>query len=162
MTRVEGGFPCELRTGRKRQKGTVTNLASDGLFVETPGSIPHGTEVVVHVPESDRLPEMTVRAIVVRQRLLPNRSSKLKHDGVGLRILQAPNAYYALVEREMKASEPDAAPDPALRRFRVKVAERESTVFRVLTVMASSPEAACEELKHELGPGWQVLDVLSS
>ena len=83
MTRVEGGFPCEIRSGRKRQKGTVTNLASDGLFVETLRSIPHGTEVVVHVPQADELPEMTLRAIVVRQRLLPNRSSKLKHDGVG-------------------------------------------------------------------------------
>ncbi len=162
MTRVEGGFPCEIRTGRKRQKGTVTNLASDGLFVETPGSIPHGTEVTVHIPQAEELLEMTVRAIVVRQRLLPNRSSKLKHDGIGLRILQAPDAYYALVEREMKASEPPAPPDPSLRRFRVKVAERESTVFRVLTVTTTSPEAARAELENELGPGWQVLDVLSS
>lgn len=162
MTRIEGGFPCEIRSGRKCQRGTVTNLASDGLFVQTRGSIRHGTQVEVHIPQAEEMLEITVRAIVVRQRLLPNRSSELKQDGIGLRILQAPDAYYALVEREMKASEPPAAPDPSLRRFRVKVAERESTVFRVLTVTTSSPEAAREELEDELGPGWQVLDVLSS
>ncbi len=162
MTRVKGGFPCEIRTGRKRQQGTVTNLASDGLFVQTRSSIPHGTQVEVHVPQAEELLEMTVRAIVVRQCLLPNRSSELKRKGIGLRILQAPDAYYALVEREMKASEPPAPPDPSLKSFRVRVAERESTVFRVLTVTTSSPEAAREELEDELGPGWQVLDVLSS
>ncbi len=162
MTRVERGFPCVIRMGRTRHKGTVTNLAPDGLFVQTRISIPPGTQVKVHVPEADELLEMTVRAIVVRQRLLPNRSSELKQDGVGLRILQAPDAYYALVEREMKASEPPAPPDPSLRRFQVRVAERKSTVFRVLTVTTSSPEAARNELEDELGPEWQVMEVLSS
>ena len=94
MTRVEGGFRCEIRSGPTRQKGTVTNLAPDGLFVETRKSIQHGTQVEIHVMGTNEAPEMTLRAIVVRQRLIPNRSSRLKHEGVGLRILQAPDEYY--------------------------------------------------------------------
>ncbi len=161
MTRIEGGFPCEIRNGAEHQKGSVTNLAPDGLFVRTKKNIPHGTQVEIYIPETNGVPEMTVRAIVVRQRLVPNRSSRLKQDGVGLRILQAPDAYSALAEREMKSSEAAGSPpDPSLRRFRVRVNEQGGSVFRMLSVTASSAQAARQEIEDELGPDWQVTDVL--
>ena len=141
----------------------MTNLAPDGLFVETRKSIKHGTQVEIQVAGTNEVPEMTVRAIVLRQRLTAARSSRLKQEGVGLRILQAPDEYYALVERELKASEPkDASPDPALKHLRVKLSERASSAYRIVAITSSSAEAARTEIEGELEPEWQVLDVLSS
>ena len=161
MTRVEGGFPCKILDGLKRHQGTVTNLAADGLFVQTQDTIPHGSQVKIHIPEGKDVPEMTVRAIVVRQRLVPDCASRLSSEGIGLRVLQAPDAYYELVEREEEAAdEADTPPDPSLRRFDVRVSETGGSTFRVLSVTAASAEAAREEIQYELGSDWEVADVL--
>ena len=161
MTRVEGGFPCKILDGLKRHQGTVTNLAVDGLFVQIQDTIPHGSQVKIHIPEAKDVPEMTVRAIVVRQRLVPDCASRLSSEGVGLRVLQAPDVYYELVEREEEAAdEADTPPDPSLRSFRVRVSETGGSTFRVLSVAAASAEAAREEIQYELGSDWEVTDVL--
>jgi len=162
MTRIEGGFPCEVRNGPSRQEGTVTNLAPDGLFVRTRRKIPQGSQVEVHIPEGHGVAEMTLRAIVVRQRLLPNPSFRLTQDGVGMRILEAPKEYYALAERERKSSESSGEPPgPLLETFHVRVIQKSGSVSRILTVASTSPEAAREEIEEELGPNWVVTKVLS-
>lgn len=137
------------------------NLTSDGLFVLTQATIPPGTQVEIQVPATTDVPEMTLRAIVVRQRLVPDCASRLSSEGVGLRVLQAPDVYYEQVEREEEAAdETDTPSDPSLRSFRVRVSETGGSTFRVLSVAAASAEAAREEIQYELGSDWEVTDVL--
>jgi len=79
------------------------NLTSEGLFVLTQAEIPPGTQLQLEVPGAQEVPEMTLRAIVVRQRLIPDESSQLMVKGLGLQILQAPDAYYELVEPKKRS-----------------------------------------------------------
>jgi hypothetical protein len=100
LDRLKERFCCELIDAEKRHDAVVMNLSSDGLFVLTKAPIPTGTQIEIQVSQAQEVPEMTLRAIVVRQRLVPDKSSQLKLQGLGMQILQAPSAYYELVERE--------------------------------------------------------------
>ena len=162
MQRIEGGFACEIRYGTRQVSGTVTNLAPDGLYVDTKASIPPGSQVEIHIPEAKDAFDLTLRAIVVRQQLLPNRVSRLKPQGIGLRILQAPDDYYELIDGNTASFEHTGALDnPPLKTFRVRVLEKEGSCFRILNVTSTSAEAARQEIKKDLGPDWDVTDVFS-
>jgi len=162
MQRIEGGFACEIRYGTRQVSGTVTNLALDGLFVNSKVSIPPGSQVEIHIPEAKDAFELTLRAIVVRQRLLPNRVSRLKPQGIGLRILQAPEEYYQLIDGDTASSEHTGAPDdPPLNTFRVRVLKKGGSCFRILNVTSTSLDAARQEIEQDLGPEWAVTDVFS-
>ncbi len=82
------------------------NLTADGVFVLTSAMIPPGTQIEIEVPNAREAPQMTLRAIVIRQRLVPDKSSLLTLQGLGLQILQAPDAYYELVEQQQEGSGP--------------------------------------------------------
>jgi len=79
------------------------NLTRRGLFVLTRAELEPGSQLEIHVPAAEDVPEMTLRAIVVRQRLVAGKSARLISQGVGLRVLQAPEAYYELAERETRS-----------------------------------------------------------
>ena len=81
------------------------NLTADGVFVLTSAMIPPGTQVELDVPDVQEVPQMTLRAIVVRHRLVPDESSRLMLQGLGMQILQAPSAYYELTEPEKESSD---------------------------------------------------------
>jgi hypothetical protein len=42
---------------------------------------------------------------VIRQRLVPDESSRLMLQGLGMQILQAPSVYYELTEPEKESSD---------------------------------------------------------
>jgi hypothetical protein len=105
LERTKQRFCCEIRDATGGHEGIVMNLTSDGLFILTQATIPPGTQVEIEIPATTDVPEMTLRAIVIRQRLVPDQSSRLFLQGLGLRVLQAPDAYYELEERE-KTSQP--------------------------------------------------------
>ena len=80
------------------------NLTADGVFVLTSAMIPPGTQVELDVPDVQEVPQMTLRAIVVRHRLVPDESSRLMLQGLGMQILQAPDAYYELIGQDKESS----------------------------------------------------------
>lgn len=100
LERLKERFCCEIIDAEMRHDAVVMNLTSDGLFVLTKAIIPPGTQIEIQVSEAREVPEMTLRAIVVRHRLVPDETSQLKLQGLGVQILQAPPAYYELAERE--------------------------------------------------------------
>ena len=97
-------FICEIVHEGERYDGIVMNLTADGVFVLTSAMIPPGSQVEVDVPDAQETPQMTLRAIVIRHRLVPDESSRLKLQGLGMRILQAPNAYYELIGQGKESS----------------------------------------------------------
>ncbi len=99
LERLKQRFCCQLLDDSERHDGIVMDVTSSGLFVLTDAAISPGTQIEVRVAAERDVPEMTLRAIVVRHRLVRGESLRLIPQGLGLRILQAPDAYYELVKR---------------------------------------------------------------
>ncbi len=102
--RTKRRFICEIVHEDERHDGIVMNITADGIFVLTSAMIPSGTQVRIEISELQEVPQMTLRAIVIRQRLVPDESSRLMLQGLGMQILQAPSAYYELSEPEKESS----------------------------------------------------------
>jgi hypothetical protein len=97
------------------------------------------------------------------------------HGGVGVRILNAPEAYYNFMkvlgigakdgELEAESSSAEASHKDAAagagpqQRYRVRAKQTQGPRSRILDVAASSEEDARNRALTELGEGWQVLQV---
>jgi hypothetical protein len=112
LERIKRRFLCEIVEGTERHEGIVMNLAPGGLFVLTKAMIPPGTQVEVQIPAAKDVPELCLRVVVVRQRLVPGPSSRLISQGLGLQVLQAPDAYFELAGQEGKSPRPSGSLPP--------------------------------------------------
>ena len=112
LERIKRRLFCEIVEGTERHEGIVMNLAPDGLFVLTKAMIPPGTQVEVQIPAAKDVPELCLRVVVVRQRLVPGPSSRLISQGLGLQVLQAPDAYFELAGQEGKSPRPSGSLPP--------------------------------------------------
>jgi hypothetical protein len=112
LERIKRRFICEIVEGAERHEGIVMNLAPGGLFVLTKAMIPPGTQVEVQIPAAKGVPELCLRVVVVRQRLVPVPSSRLISQGLGLQVLQAPDAYFELAGQEGESPRPSGSLPP--------------------------------------------------
>ena len=163
--RIRRRFYCQIQTPEKRRDGIVMDLTEDGLFVLTKSKMPPGTQVEILLKATPDMAELTVRAIVVRHRLEREGSAQISSRGLGLRILEAPAAYYKLASEVEKVRDTEEADDdlPAVsprRRFRVRVRQQAGSLFRMLPVSATSREDAKRQIQEELGPDWEPTEVL--
>jgi len=92
--RIRRRLSCELFADGHRYQGIVVDLSASGLFLQTDAALGPGTRVDVLLKGS-RFPEVIVRAVVARRRLTPTLLASVIHRGVGLRIVEAPEAYFA-------------------------------------------------------------------
>ncbi|MCH6562859.1 MAG: PilZ domain-containing protein [Myxococcales bacterium] len=104
VDRTKRRFMCQIVHEDERHDGIVMNITADGIFVLTSAMIPSGTQVRIQISELQEVPQMTLRAIVIRQHLVPDESSRLMLQGLGMQILQAPSAFYELSEPEKESS----------------------------------------------------------
>jgi hypothetical protein len=91
--RIKRRLSCELFADGHRYQGIVVDLSASGLFLQTDAALDPGTRVDVLLKGS-RFPEVIVRAVVARRRLTPTLLASIIHRGVGLRIVEAPEAYF--------------------------------------------------------------------
>ena len=91
--RIRRRLSCELFADGHRYQGIVVDLSASGLFLQTDAALDPGTRVDVLLKGS-RFPEVIVRAVVARRRMTPTLLASIIHRGVGLRIVEAPEAYY--------------------------------------------------------------------
>jgi len=91
--RIRRRLSCELFADGHRYQGIVVDLSASGLFLQTDAALDPGTRVDVLLKGS-RFPEVIVRAVVARRRLTPTLLASIIHRGVGLRIVEAPEAYF--------------------------------------------------------------------
>ncbi len=91
--RIRRRLSCELFADGHRYQGIVVDLSATGLFLQTDAALDPGTQVDVLLKGS-RFPEVIVRAVVARRRLTPTLLASVIHRGVGLRIVEAPEAYH--------------------------------------------------------------------
>jgi hypothetical protein len=103
--RIRRRLSCELFADGHRYQGIVVDLSASGLFLQTDAALDPGTRVDVLLKGS-RFPEVIVRAVVARRRLTPTLLASVIHRGVGLHIVEAPDAYYEALREfdELKSS----------------------------------------------------------
>ena len=89
---------CELRYDGSKASGIVLDLSSSGLFVQTSARPAPNCIVVVHLEARGNAPVLDLRTRVARQKRVPPRLAGLDPPGLGLQILDAPDAYFKLVE----------------------------------------------------------------
>jgi hypothetical protein len=171
---------CELRFSDGRKAGgIVADISRSGVFIQTSASAPPDSLVELRLMPSGGQ-EILVRARVARLKKVDQRLVQISAAGLGLEILDAPEAYY----RELPPDEVDEAPRPAaaarpaaagpqrpaapaapsrpsvpLRKWKVRVSQTSGPRSRVLDVEAASEADARKLALERLGPGWQAIDV---
>jgi len=90
--------PCDLVIDGKSSTGFVTDFSPRGLFVQTSLTAAEGTPVSVRMrePEGEAI---ELKARVARVRRAHRAMVAVTTPGLGLEVLQAPEAFFALLER---------------------------------------------------------------
>lgn len=94
--RVKRRIPCEFGYEGHSYAGIVVDLSAEGLFLQTDTAIDPGVELSMRL-RPERTPEMVLRGRVVRRRFTPAVLASMIRRGVGIRIVEAPPTYYALL-----------------------------------------------------------------
>jgi Tfp pilus assembly protein PilZ len=164
-------LPCEIVSEGRSQRAIVLDLSESGLFVQTGTRLPPGVEVEVRVRLADSAETVLLRAQVARNKQVPPQLTSVARGGVGLRILDAPLAYYEQVNaldnvagdgvRPVGAAAPVAAPSPAppQNRFRVRVKQSDGPRSRSLEILANSADEARTRALSDAGVGWEAVAV---
>jgi hypothetical protein len=91
--RVKRRFPCEFVADGQRYRGIVVELSRSGLFVQTDATVSPGSPVDVEITGSGAVPNLRLRALVARRRMVPAPLATAVRRGIGLRIIEAPVEY---------------------------------------------------------------------
>jgi hypothetical protein len=162
-------MPCEIRADGRQQRAIVLDFSRSGLFVQTSARLAPGTTVELEIQLDSTSPAVRVRARVARQKAVPSNLTSVAQGGVGLRILEAPPAYYAALDQHA-SDEDDAAATPPPReapappprraapRFKVRVKQTDGPRSRILDIEADDADGARARALAEVGKGWEIVE----
>jgi len=166
-TRHRWRLACEVVSDGRSQRAIVLDMSETGVFVQTGTRLPPGAEVDVRVLLTDGAEPILLRARVARNKQVPPQLTSVARGGVGLKILDAPAAYYetiASLEGSDAKRQPNASavPQPARTRFRVRVKQADGPRSRSVEILADSPDDARALALAQVGAGWEAVgaDVL--
>jgi Tfp pilus assembly protein PilZ len=160
---------CEVVCEGRSQRAIVIDLSETGVFVQTGTRLPPGANVDVRLMLTDATEPILLRAKVARNKQVPPQLTSVARGGVGLKIVDAPNAYYETIASleggdsrrqtgaPAAAAAPPAAPKPAGTRFRVRVKQSDGPRSRSVEVLANSPDEARARVLAEVGAGWEAV-----
>lgn len=154
---------CELKAEGRGQRAIVIDFSRTGLFVQTSARLSPGAQVELWLQFEDQREPIMLRAAVARQKAVPSNLTSVAQGGIGLRIVDAPRAYYELCGEEPapapapRPASAETAPAPALPRFRVRVKQSDGPRSRILDIVAETAERACAAALAQVGAGWEAL-----
>ena len=95
--RMRRELPCTLLVKEGRYRGLVRDLSAWGLFVQTPGDLPPGSDAIVsfRTPEGQRF---VLETSVPYRRQVSHSLATVSAGGVGLHIQDPPAVYLRWVE----------------------------------------------------------------
>ena len=95
--RMRRELPCTLLVEERRHRGLVRDVSTGGLFVQTSGDLPPGSEAIVSfcTPEGQRF---VLETSVPYRRAVSHSLAAHSAGGVGLRIQAPPTGYCRWVE----------------------------------------------------------------
>lgn len=170
--RVRRRMPCEIKAEGRQQRAIVIDFSRTGLFVQTSARLSPGTPVELWIQFEDQREPILLRASVARQKAVPSNLTSVAQGGIGLRILDAPPSFYALLGEAPPLPRPAkkaadvvpghtgpgrAAEPPALPRFRVRIKQSDGPRSRILDIVAETAERACASALAQAGAGWEAL-----
>jgi len=180
-------LPCTLTLDGRNHGGLILDLSPGGLFIQSSAKVKPGDQIEIQttLPGVEGRVRMLVE--VVRKVITPSHLIKVARGGIGVRIINAPEAYYQFmdelgvttdagplqnqrsehprtepkVESRVAAAKPEAGVDsPAPQpTFRVRIKQSNGPRSRTLSVDADSAEDARSQALHAAGAGWIVLGV---
>jgi hypothetical protein len=168
-------MPCDVIFAGQQHSGLVLDVSPGGLFIQTSAKAKPGDRLDVKLSLPGETQKLPMQVEVVRKVVVPARLLAIAHGGVGVRILNAPEAYYNFMgvlgigadpgefKREERTRNPSggtavAAPQPG-QSYRVRVKQIQGPRSRSLDVVAGDEADARTRALAELGEGWQVLQV---
>jgi Tfp pilus assembly protein PilZ len=168
-------MPCNVTFEGQQHSGLVIDVSPGGLFIQTSAKAKPGDQLDLNLSLPGEARKLPLQVEVVRKVVVPPRLLAVAHGGVGVRILNAPEAYYKFMETlgigsgtaefkpesrgaETSKKTPVAGAQPQ-QSYRVRVKQTEGPRSRILDVAASSEEDARSQALAELGEGWRVLQV---
>ena len=161
--RIRRRMACELKAEGRGQRAIVIDFSRTGLFVQTSARLSPGAQVELWLQFEDQREPIMLRAAVARQKAVPSNLTSVAQGGIGLRIVDAPRAYYELCGEEPapapapRPASAETAPAPALPRFRVRVKQSDGPRSRILDIVAETAERACAAALAQVGAGWEAL-----
>lgn len=146
-------MPCEVLVGGRKHSGLVLDLSHSGLFIQTNAKTRTGQHFDLRI--STGAGELIALVVeVVRRKVVPPRLLALAQGGVGVRIREAPEAYFAFLGELGMECEP-------AQRFRLRVKQISGPRTRTIEVEGADQPDAEQKALEELGEGWKVLDVVA-
>lgn len=91
--RIRRRMECELRYAGRRHRGVVVDASPQGLFVRTRAKPTSAGEVEIRLRLPGRSDATRLRAAPVRMRFVPATAVGAAGCGLGLRVVDAPDAY---------------------------------------------------------------------
>ena len=174
-------IPCRLQLGESSYAGVMLNFSRTGLFVQTSATPSPGDTVELRMQGG-----MQLEAEAIWQRRVPPQLRSVSEGGVGLRIRNAPETYYAMLaeaagvtgvtaqpasvppaaaraarsapSKPSSAKRPRGAAEPG-QLYRVRVKRRDGPRSRTLEVRAGSETHARVRALTEAGEGWLVAEL---
>lgn len=160
--RIRVRLPCAVDRSGRVAKGTLLDVSSGGLCVQTDLEAEQGEPISVRF-QAPGAGEIEVQAFAWHLRCGTRRGTGERCRVLGLMLSRAPDAYYRLLPgTDAPASPPSSAPgegaaDP--RVFRVRVKARSGPRTRVLSLGADSESEARAAAAAELSDAWEILEV---
>jgi hypothetical protein len=167
--RTKRRMACRLIVGSQRFSGVVLDFSSTGIFVQTTAKPSPRDPVTIELSMPGQREPIRLESEVARVFMVPAQLITVAQGGVGLRIRNAPESFFALLEKLQREGQAGSstpleggsglAPgaDP-LRSFRVRMTQLGRARTRTLRLRASSAEEAAEIACEESGEGWKVLE----
>ncbi len=182
-------MPCTLTLDGRHHGGLILDLSPGGLFIQSRTKLKPGDQIEVQMTIPAVEGRVKIQALVVRKVVVPTRLLKVARGGVGVQIINAPEAYYQFMEslgitgdsdpsKPAQAGSPSAGsaamppvaevePEPeasdksptAQPRFRVRVKQTQGPRSRAVEVAAQSEDDARRQALAEVGDDWIVLGV---
>lgn len=174
---------CALAVGERRHSGVILDLSPTGVFVQTSARLGRRERVRLELSLPGRPEPLRLEAEVVRARQVPPHLVNVAHGGIGLRLTNAPEEYFAFMARVLPAEtvpaggpatgpqQPHAGTGPQRPHagagsgepeptpvFRVRAAQRGGTRTRTLRVTCGDEQQAREAALEQLGADWKILD----
>ena len=94
LERKNRRMPCVLKTEGQRRSGLITDVSPGGLFIQTSAKPRIGDVLDLEMSVPGEVSKLFVQVQVVRTNTVPAQLRALAHGGVGVQILNAPEAYY--------------------------------------------------------------------
>lgn len=159
---------CEIDIEGRPQRAIVLDVSRTGLFVQITARLLPGTMVELRLRVAETSEPIALRARVARHKSVPANLTSVAQGGVGLRIVDAPAAFYEVLgvsgdtptagsPAAFTTAPPDAPAVPPSPRFRVRVKQTDGPRSRILDIAAATAESARTAALAEVGRGWEAL-----